>query len=341
MAEGSRSSRFRAGAEAVLVSVIVPVHNGAATLEETLGSVAAQTHRDIEILIVDDGSTDGTTRVAERFCAREPRARLIRQPHGGVASARNRGIAEARGAWVAPIDSDDLWHPDKLAAQIEAAAAAPVPVGFVYCWFDYVDAEGRSLGPGERFAVEGRGFERLVYRNYVGNGSALLISREALRSVGGYDEGRGFLDCCEDMVLQLRLARRYPVAVVPRPLVGYRIGGARSADYRRAYRSWLAALKLLAAKGEGLPGRAGRWNLAWRRLQAAEAAAWRGRGLEAARYLAAAMLGDPVRTTLALGGRLGRTAAKRLGWRDPDRWTAPLERLDRRRMDRLDRDGRW
>src|SRR5690242_18385247 len=122
-----------------LISVVVPAWNAQATLGETLASVAAQTYDKLEIIIVDDGSTDRTADVAREFCEAEPRARLIRKKNGGVASARNAGIAEAKGDWIAPIDADDLWHPTRVAKMVAAALATPKPVGFVYCWQRPID----------------------------------------------------------------------------------------------------------------------------------------------------------------------------------------------------------
>ena len=93
-----------------LVSVIVPAFNAAATLEETLGAVAAQTYRPIELLVVDDGSSDATGKIAEAFCRQHDFAQVIVQANAGVAAARNRAIAVAKGDYIAPLDADDIWH---------------------------------------------------------------------------------------------------------------------------------------------------------------------------------------------------------------------------------------
>ena len=101
-----------------LVSVVMPAWNAEATIVEALRSVAAQTYRDLEIIIVDDGSTDATAALAKEFCASDPRARTVRRSNGGPAAARNLGIAEARGEWIALIDADDVWHPTKIEKQL-------------------------------------------------------------------------------------------------------------------------------------------------------------------------------------------------------------------------------
>src|SRR5687768_3539829 len=91
-----------------LVSVVVPAFNAASTLSSTLGSIANQTYRSLDIIVVDDGSTDGTAAIARHFCLSEPRLRVITQPNGGVAAARNAGIRSSKGEFVAFMDADDL-----------------------------------------------------------------------------------------------------------------------------------------------------------------------------------------------------------------------------------------
>ena len=295
-----------------LVTVVVPAFNAEATLAETLRSIAAQTYRRLEILIVDDGSTDGTPAIASDFCTAEPRARLISKENGGVASARNRGIAEAAGAWIAPVDADDLWHPAKIEKQVAAALAAPEPPGFVYCWFRLIDAESRIIGGGERWAVDGHALKQLAYRNFVGNGSALLLSAKAAREAGGYDESLRARQAegCEDIALQLQIARRYPVAAVPAYLVGYRFHAAsmsRNAD--RMFRSWQLTLERLR-RDRAVPAEVLRWNLGIRQWGLAEARAIAGDRRGSLSSLAQALRLDPARTGLHALYRTARLAAR-------------------------------
>lgn len=337
-----------------LVSVVIPAFNAEATLRETLRSVAAQDYPRLEILIVDDGSTDSTARIAASFCAAEPRARLLRKANGGVASARNHAIAEARGEFVAPIDADDVWHPSKITRQVAAATAASEPPGFVYCWFRDIDEAGRVWRDGPPLAVEGPALQRLAYSNFVGNGSAPLIPRRALLAVGGYDERLRRLGAegCEDTLLQFRLAQRHPVALVPEYLVGYRLtSGSMSGDPNRMSRSWRQARALLGSEA-GLSRRALGWNEGSRALLLAETRALRGEIGPALRLLGRALLRDPARTSLNLLLRaarlLGRSAAPsrtaRRGFEEhevagpspvTDRWLRALARFDQRRLDRI------
>jgi glycosyltransferase involved in cell wall biosynthesis len=293
-----------------LVSVVVPAFNAEGTLAETLHSVAAQSYPKLEILIVDDGSTDATSAIAQAFCAQEPRARMIRKDNGGVASARNLGTAEAQGEWVAPVDADDLWHPAKIERQIAAALGAPAPPGFVYCWFRVIDGAGQIIGEGERWRVEGGAMGPLAFRNIVGNGSALLLSKAAALEAGGYDESlraRG-AEGCEDVALQLEIARRYPVAVVPEYLVGYRFQpGSMSRNTGSMARSWQLVHERVR---DDVPTEVLRWNAGVRSLAVAEAEAVRGDWKAALSLLTRALRKDLSRTGLHLLYRSCRLAAR-------------------------------
>lgn len=297
-----------------LVTVVVPAWNAESTLAETLQSVHSQTYRNLEIIIVDDGSTDLTAEIAGEFCRADSRATLISQPNAGVAAARNRGIAEARGAWIAPVDADDLWHHTKIEKQVRAAAEAAEQPGFVYCWHRFIDEAGNVVGSGPEFIMSGPAFTQVAYRNPVANGSALLISRGAALAVGAYDSSlraRGS-EGCEDVLLQLLLARDYPVAAVPEYLVGYRRHpNAMSRDNERIVRSWSMVYERMAAEGP-LPPDLIRWNRGDVKLSLAENRAASGRQLEALRLLLGAMYLDPVRTASYLIYRLAHTSVRRL-----------------------------
>ena len=101
-----------------LVSIIIPAFNAEGTIRQTLESVSAQTYRAIEVVIIDDGSSDRTTAIVEEFTANDPRFQLIRQSNAGVGVARNTGISHARGKYIAPLDADDLWMPEKVEQQV-------------------------------------------------------------------------------------------------------------------------------------------------------------------------------------------------------------------------------
>ena len=126
-----------------LVSVIIPTYNRAVLVERAIRSVLGQHWRDLELIVVDDGSTDGTA--ARLAGIDDVRMRVIPQDNGGVACARNRGLAEARADWIAFLNSDDHWHPEKLSRQMAAMMRAPVRAGFCHTGLEIVLPDGRSL----------------------------------------------------------------------------------------------------------------------------------------------------------------------------------------------------
>ena len=229
------------------VSVIVPAYNAAATILETLRSVSAQTFERIEIIVVEDGSTDDTAEIVERYARTEPRLRLIRQANAGVAAARNVAIEQAAARYIAPIDADDLWHPTRLEKHL-AALEQNSNAGFVYSPFRTLDAYGRVIGSHPLFGFEGHVFHRQLFFNMIGNGSGIMFRKDAALRVGGYDNAlrEARLDGSEDWLLQMRLSLICEAALVPEYLVGYRKApGAMSADPRRIWRSQIFAVDRL------------------------------------------------------------------------------------------------
>jgi glycosyltransferase involved in cell wall biosynthesis len=294
-----------------LVSVVIPAWNAERTLAETLDSAAAQTYANLEIQIVDDGSTDATSAIATAFCEREPRARVISKRNGGVASARNLGIEHARGEWIAPLDADDLWHPTKIAKQVAVAMGAPVAPGYVYCWHQMIDEQGAVIGSGVRIAVNGNALGPLSYCNFIGNGSALLIQRKALLEVAGYDSSlreRGG-EGCEDQKLQIRIARFYPIAAVPEHLVGYRAHeGSMSRKGAQMLRSWLLLQDDLRREGL-VTARVSRWVKAACYLWFADAMISERSFGAALRAFAAALRFDPLRSSAMMWPACSSTRA--------------------------------
>ncbi|MGQ5702080.1 glycosyltransferase family 2 protein [Sandaracinobacteroides sp. A072] len=243
------------------VSVIIPAWNAEATLAETVASVSAQTHRAIEILIVDDGSTDGTAALAHRLAAGDGRISVIAKANGGVATARNAGLARARGTWAAWLDADDLWHPDKIARQLEAARSAEAldqgRPAFVYTGHRLIDEEGRILpNPRTLADISGETLCRQIATTYFTNVSSIMAPVDLARACGGHDPilRQSGVEGAEDLLLQLRLAMRGPAAFVPQALVGYRMHGANmSRSVARAARSNLMALDLVAREAPEVP----------------------------------------------------------------------------------------
>jgi len=224
-----------------LISIVVPAHNSEATLDETLRSVRAQTWRTLEILVVDDGSRDGTADIVRRHVAEDPRVRLLSQANAGVAAARNHGIREARGKYVAVIDADDLWRPEKIALQRAAFDRAGPRCGLVYTLSAVIDSRSRVISRHHRASHEGCVLEHLALTNFVHNGSSPMMLRAAVLECGGYDASLRARKAqgCEDYDLYFKIAERYDFAVVPQHLTGYRqTAGTMSGDALQMLRSY-------------------------------------------------------------------------------------------------------
>lgn len=239
------------------VTVVVPAFNAEATLAQTLRSVSAQTQQSLEILVVDDGSTDGTAELAAELARTEPRLTLIRQENAGVAAARNAGLARARGAYVTWLDADDVWHPAKIERQLAAFDASEVPLAFVYTGYRLIDATGVVLrNPRTLADVSGATVARQIATTYFTNVSSIMAPRALAQVLGGHDPRlRAWgIEGAEDLLLQLRLALCAPVGCVREALVGYRMHGANmSHSVARAARSNERALALIAEAAPDIP----------------------------------------------------------------------------------------
>jgi len=225
-----------------LVSVVIPAYNAEETLAETLASIRAQTYPNLEILVVDDGSSDATRALALRVATDDKRITVLLQDNAGVAAARNHGIRACCGEYLAFVDADDVWHPEKIEAQLEAIADAESDVGLVYCWSAKIDADGVVWTEWFRPRETGDVLTRLFRGNFVGNGSASLVRADLARAIGGFDSSLQAAEAqgCEDLLFYLEVAQRARFALVERCLVGYRATDANmSSDPDRMFRSWL------------------------------------------------------------------------------------------------------
>jgi len=201
----------------VSVSVIIPVYNQERYLGAAIDSVLAQTYRDFEVIVVDDGSTDGTPEIIASYL---PRIRGFRKPNAGGASALNLGIREAQGDWIGWLSSDDLWEPTRLARQMEALRERPT-AGFVFSDFVKIDPDGGVIGEVRAACPSGkRGLQLALVRRCFVNGCTTLIRREAFARVGLFDERDRF---APDYDMWFRILRHYEALHVPEPLVRYRI----------------------------------------------------------------------------------------------------------------------
>lgn len=237
-----------------IASIIVPAYNVEKTLPETLRALLNQTFRDFEIIIVNDGSTDGTSDVAAGFAA-DSRVRIIHQRNRGLAGARNTGIFAARGQFIGFCDADDLWEPEKLAVHVRHLDANP-GVGVSYSGSALIDDDGNFLGTAMKPRLSGIGAVHILKRNPVGNGSAPVIRRavfEAIAHRPQHETERDWyfdetLRQSEDIECWMRIAitTNWAFEGVPGLLTRYRIsGGALSANTDRQFATWQQMIEKL------------------------------------------------------------------------------------------------
>ena len=193
------------------VSVIIPTYNRSWCLSEAIDSVLSQTFQDMELIVVDDGSTDETPALLSRY---DDRLRCLRQTNRGVSVARNHGIQAANGALIAFLDSDDLWQPDKLARQVDFFDRQP---DALICQTEETwIRRGVRVNPKHRHRKpSGWIFEPSLALCLV-SPSAVMMRRELLEEMGGFDES---LPACEDYDLWLRVSLRHPIHLIDEPLV--------------------------------------------------------------------------------------------------------------------------
>lgn len=237
-----------------VVSVVIPIFNRERYLAQAMDSILAQTLTDFELLMVDDGSSDSSCEIVRAYT--DPRIRLIRHERNrGVAAARNTGITEARGRYLAFLDSDDVAYPDRLQRQVEFLDRHP-DYAAVGAWIDWMDEDGRPLGRIQRKAVawDDIAAQRL-FRPAIQNGAAMARTRILKR----YRHDERFR-VGEDFHLWARIASDHKMANLPRVLVRCRAHGQRITDQaqeeRRAARIAIYGAQLdalgIAHTGEDL-----------------------------------------------------------------------------------------
>lgn len=241
-----------------LVSVVMPCYNVAATLAEAVESVLRQTYRRFELILVDDGSTDGMTPALCDSYASNPQIKVIHQSNTGLAGARNTGLRAAHGEYIALLDSDDLFEPEKLAAHVEHFAANP-ELGLSFSYSRFITDEGRVLPLVQGGRVSIVRAEHILCRNPVGNGSAAVLRRSALDDVAAPcgNDGRTrsdeyfdtHLKQSEDVEFWLRLVctTQWQAGGIVQPLTRYRLNNSGlSADTARQLATWETFLERAA-----------------------------------------------------------------------------------------------
>lgn len=232
------------------VSVIIPTYNGAAFIAETLRSVLAQTFRNYEVLVVDDGSTDDTAAVVRSF---GHEVRYFYKENGGPGAARNFGLRHARGEYIALLDHDDLWLPQRLELGVEVLDQQP-DVAMVYADAYVYDQAGEEVSCRSFEASrphQGRIFAELFKENFIPN-LTVLVRKSCLLEFGGFDES-GRMLITDDYHMWLLLAARYPVARIDRPVGTFRVHeGNLSGDLELVHWNVVATLEDICRRYPGI-----------------------------------------------------------------------------------------
>ena len=248
------SSELLSGPAGDLVSVIIPAYNAEAWIGTTLESALAQTYHNLEVILVDDGSQDGTFAIVETIASRDPRVRIVRQTNRGLAAARNAAIAASKGALIAPLDADDLWHPEKIAKQVALMQSAGAKVGLIYTWYSIIDEAGRVTARGFPVRYEGDVYSNLIVSCFISCASIPLIRRSCVEESGGYDVN--LPEGSADVKLYLAVAERHHFAYVPEFLTGYRrFSGSMSTNSTKMKRSYGQVLAEARQRHPELPAR--------------------------------------------------------------------------------------
>jgi glycosyltransferase involved in cell wall biosynthesis len=234
------------------ISVVIPAYNSEPFIAEAIESVLAQTVPPDEVIVVDDGSTDGTADALQRFGSR---VQLLQQANKGPSAARNRGASAARGTWLAFIDADDTWLPTKLQRQLEIASAEKVKMVYT----DRFNIGNKGALPDVQSEVQ-RLYRGDVFLDLLQEGnhislSSVLIETELFQALGGFAE---HIRSGEDWDLWIRLAERHRIGVVDEPLLRYRFHATMSSGAPRKMRvgrNEVVARALATPRGQALGGR--------------------------------------------------------------------------------------
>lgn len=225
-----------------LISVIIPTYNQACYLPEALDSVLQQTYPSIELIVIDDGSTDETTRIGKRY-EQDSRVHWIGQTNQGPAHARNQGIASAQGEYICLLDSDDMMHSDRIAKQYDAFQKDP-SIDIVYTAVELIDSRGRPLGIMRGQAMPPPDFLALMlFRNLIPTSSVIMAKSPCLKEHPYHPAYRH----AEDYELMLRLANLFRFHYLDLPLTRYRRHQTNLSNNLEAHRA--AECKVLQQYG--------------------------------------------------------------------------------------------
>ena len=213
----------------MLVSIIMPVYNGMPFLKEAVDSVFKQTYKEFELIVINDGSSDGSLRFLEETKKRaKERLKIINQTNRGQVVAKNNGIKVAQGDFIAFLDSDDVWDKEKLTVQMEFFKKHPT-LFLCYTEAFLIDENSKKIGyRSVNSLYKGRCFDLLIKRNNI-TASSVVLKRKCIDTVGKFDET---LNCCENWDLWLRISKFFEIGYIKKPLTSYRIHSSHMSNKR-------------------------------------------------------------------------------------------------------------
>ncbi|WP_153133165.1 glycosyltransferase family 2 protein [Dechloromonas hortensis] len=233
------------------VSVVLPVYNGEAYLREAVESILAQTFGDFELIVINDGSKDGSGEILRELAARDPRVVLVERPNAGLVTTLNEGVARARAEFIARMDADDVARPERFGLQYARLVAEP-QLGVLGSSIQIIDKVGGFIRQGDYPVTPAETLRFLEHGCPVAH-PAVMMRRDAVLKAGGY---RKVFSHCEDYDLWLRISELgYCIANLPQPLLNYRMHGANvSAVHREAQELGSIVARLAhRARKAGLP----------------------------------------------------------------------------------------
>ncbi len=304
-----------------LVSVVMPCYNVADTITEAVNSVLQQTYENFELILVNDGSTDGKTpQLCDSFCV-DSRVRVIHQANSGLAGARNTGLAAAVGDYVALLDSDDMYEPEKLAMHAEHLASQP-SIGLSFSYSRFLSEDGKPLLLTQGNQVQDIKPEHVLCRNPVGNGSTAVLRREVLDEVAkpaGSEMEHEYFDTelrqSEDVEFWLRVisTTNWGIEGIGKPLTLYRLNsGGLSANTADQLASWELFLDKASGYADSTVALFGSYARAYQLRYLARRSVQNRSPLVAMTYMRDALVAEP-RILLQEPARTLATAAAAVG----------------------------
>lgn len=225
------------GSDGPLVSVVIPAYNDEKYIEETIQSVLLQTYKNIEIIVVDDGSSDSTAELVRQLGSN---IKLLQVKNGGPAKARNAGIKTSSGEYIAFLDADDVWFPEKIEYQLDMFKEN---TGLVYTGRLWIDSSGNPLKdqPVQNNFPSGQIFDAMLSANYMVT-SSVILRRDVIDKIGMFDESDTFLNC-QDYQYWLRICSEFEAEGSSKKLIKYRVHDSnRHKNYVRRLKGMIGCL---------------------------------------------------------------------------------------------------